>query len=265
MEQIIKQIASLASNGLNVGALVDTPAILASDDFSVQSLEHLQKAPNRIRQAVTVSTAKSLIDYVNKFKIDGTSIFCDLEKLNVKAIFDYHANPSQARWGDHTASYTCPHSKDWKAWNGKNKSAMGQIEFAQFIENNIHCVASEGNVVSGAELLAMVLTFEETRKSEFKSVQRLQDGTMSFAFTDEKSGGGKTRLPEEIILGLQPFHNGDYYQIKARIRYRIKDGLLTLWYELINPEKVIEDAFNTTVENLKSNIPDVDFYEGNLA
>ena len=265
MEQIIKQIASLVSNGLNVGALADTPAILARDDFSVQSLEHLQKAPNRIRQAVTVSTAKSLIDYVNKFKIDGTSIFCDLEKLNVKAIFDYHANPSLARWGDHTASYTCPHSKDWKAWSSKNKSAMGQIEFAQFIENNIHCVASEGNVVSGAELLAMVLTFEETRKSEFKSVQRLQDGTMSFAFTDEKSGGGKTRLPEEIILGLQPFHNGDYYQIKARIRYRIKDGLLTLWYELINPEKVIEDAFNTTIEILKANIPDVDFYEGNLA
>lgn len=35
MEQIIKQIASLASNGLNVGALADTPAILARDDFSV--------------------------------------------------------------------------------------------------------------------------------------------------------------------------------------------------------------------------------------
>ncbi|MDE8035313.1 YfdQ family protein [Actinobacillus equuli subsp. equuli] len=265
MEKIIKEIASLASNGLNVGELAGTPAILTRDDFEIKSLEHLQPTPNRIRQAVTVSTSQSLIDYTNKFKIAGTAIFCDLDSLNVKTIFDYHANPQAARWGDHTASYTCPHSKDWKAWTGKNKSAMSQIEFAQFIENNIHCVASEGNVVSGTELLAMVLTFEETRKSEFKSVQRLQDGTMSFAFTDEKSGGGKTRLPEEIILGLQPFHNGDYYQIKARIRYRIKDGLLTLWYELINPEKVIEDAFNTTIENLKSNIPDVDFYEGNLA
>ncbi|WGE55853.1 YfdQ family protein [Actinobacillus equuli subsp. equuli] len=86
--------------------------------------------------------------------------------------------------------------------------------------------------------------FEETRKSEFKSVQRLQDGTMTFAFTDEKSGGGTTRLPEEIVLGLQPFHNSEHYQIKARINYRIKNGLLTLWYELINL--------------------DVDFYEGNL-
>ena len=141
---------------------------------------------------------------------------------------------------------------------------MNQIEFGLFLENNIHCIAAEGNAVSGAELLAMVLAFEETRKSEFKSVQRLQDGTMAFAFADEQSGGGKARLPEEITLGIQPFRNGDFYQIKARVRYRIKDGALTLWYELINPEKVIESAFNSTIEKLKTNIANVDFYEGVL-
>ncbi|WEO85206.1 hypothetical protein M9D40_007120 [Pasteurella multocida] len=27
-----------------------------------------------------------------------------------------------------------------------------------------------------------------------------------------------------------------------KIRYRIRDARLSLWYELINPEKVIEDA-----------------------
>ncbi|WP_250637511.1 YfdQ family protein [Pasteurella multocida] len=26
---------------------------------------------------------------------------------------------------------------------------------------------------------------------------------------------------------------------------------MSLWYELINPEKVIEDAFNTSIENLQ--------------
>ena len=87
---------------------------------------------------------------------------------------------------------------------------------------------------------------------------------MSFAFADEQSGGGKARLPEEITLGIQPFRNGDFYQIKARVRYRIKDGALTLWYELINPEKVIESAFNSTIEKLKTNIANVYFYEGAL-
>lgn len=264
MEKIVKEIASLASNGLNVGALSETPAILKRDDFDIQSLEYLMQNPLRIRQHLTVNSAQSLIDYVNKFKVTGSAIFSDLDSLAVKAVLDYHTSPTEAHWGEHTVKYTCPHSKDWKTWTGKNKSAMSQIEFAQFIENNIHCIASEGNVATGAELLAMVLAFEETRKSEFKSVQRLQDGTMSFNFTNEKTGGGKTKLPEEIVLGLQPFHNGDYYQIKARIRYRLKDGDLALWYELINPEKIIEDAFNSTIEHLKNNITNVDFFEGSL-
>lgn len=260
MENIVDQVAKLAINGLAVG--FDVPAILKQDDYSVESLERLLKNPTRIRQHLTVKTAQSLIDYANKFKVPGSAVFSDLDTLTVKAIFDYHNSPTEPHWAEHTVKYTCPHSKDWKTWSAKNDSAMSQIEFAQFLENNIHCIASEGNVVSGAELLAMVLTFEETRKVEFKSVKRLQDGTMSFNYADEKAGGGNAQLPEEIVLGIQPFHNGDYYQIKARVRYRLKDGDLQLWYEMINPEKVIEDAFNTTIGQLKANIADVDFFEG---
>ncbi|WP_253704672.1 YfdQ family protein [Citrobacter amalonaticus] len=43
----------------------------------------------------------------------------------------------------------------------------------------------------------MVLAFQETRKSEFKSVKRLQDGTCQFQFSDEKSGSGNTKMPEK--------------------------------------------------------------------
>ncbi|MDA5611932.1 single-stranded DNA-binding protein, partial [Pasteurella multocida] len=58
-----------------------------------------------------------------------------------------------------------------------------------------------------------------------------------------------------IILGnlgndpdVRTMPNGDPV---AKIRYRIRDARLSLWYELINPEKVIEDAFNTSIENLQ--------------
>lgn len=261
-QSLVNDIAKNVANGKSLDTPI--PTALVSEDFSVTSLEKFQVVPARIRQNVVLKTEQAFIDYANKFKVTGSAVFSDLDKLQISAVFDYHPAADKPRWGDHTATYSCPFSKDWKAWDGKNKIPMNQLEFAAFLENNIHCLAAEGNAVSGVELLAMVLAFEETRKSEFKSVQRLQDGTMSFSYTDEQSGGGKARLPEEITLGIQPFHNGDYYQLKARIRYRIKDGALSLWYELINPEKVIEAAFNTTVSKLKENIPDVDFYEGTL-
>lgn len=264
MEQsLVNDIAHQLANGKSLNTPI--PTALVSEDFTVTSLEAYQPAPVRIRQHIALRTEQAFIDYANKFKMAGSAVFSDLEKLQIRAVFDYHISADSPQWGEHTATYNCPFSKDWKAWATKDKTAMNQLEFAAFLENHIHCLAAENNAVSGAELLAMVLAFEETRKSAFKSVQRLQDGTMSFSYTDEQSGsGGKARLPEEITLGVQPFHNGDHYQLKARIRYRIKDGALTLWYELINPEKVIEDAFNTTVAKLKENIAEVDFYEGAL-
>ncbi|HHE3676576.1 TPA: DUF2303 family protein [Pasteurella multocida] len=262
MEKAVNEIAKILANGKALHSHI--PSIILEENFDVKSLESLQENPSRIRTKVSVSSEKSFIEYVNKFKIDGTSIFYDLEKLEAKAVFDYHSSPNDPKWGDHVANYQFKKSKDWTSWERKNKEAMDQIEFGAFLENNIHTIAADGNVASGAELLAMVLAFEETRKSEFKSAHRLQDGTLSFTYTDEKSGG-KTRLPEEIVLGIQPFHNGDYYQVKAKIRYRIRDARLSLWYELINPEKVIEDAFNTSIENLQKNIEKVDFFEASLS
>ncbi|ODS43986.1 hypothetical protein BGK37_06510 [Pasteurella multocida] len=262
MEKAVNEIAKILANGKAVNSHI--PSIILEENFDVKSLENLQENPSRIRSKVSVSSEKSFIEYVNKFKIDGTSIFYDLEELEAKAVFDYHSSPSNPKWGDHIASYHFKKSKDWNAWERKDKEQMDQIEFGAFLERNIHTIAADGNIVSGAELLAMVLAFEETRKSEFKSAHRLQDGTLSFTYTDEQSGG-KTRLPEEIVLGIQPFHNGDYYQVKAKIRYRIRDARLSLWYELINPEKVIEDAFNTSIENLQKNIEKVDFFEASLS
>ncbi|AXN95844.1 TPA: DUF2303 family protein [Pasteurella multocida] len=262
MEKAVNEIAKILANGKALHSHI--PSIILEENFDVKSLESLQENPSRIRTKVSVSSEKSFIEYVNKFKIDGTSIFYDLEKLEAKAVFDYHSSPNDPKWGDHVANYQFKKSKDWQSWEDNNKEAMGQIEFGAFLERNIHTIAADGNIVSGAELLSMVLAFEETRKSEFKSVHRLNDGTLSFTYTDENSGG-KTRLPEEIVLGIQPFHNGDYYQVKAKIRYRIRDARLSLWYELINPEKVIEDAFNTSIENLQKNIEKVDFFEASLS
>ena len=96
---------------------------------------------------------------------------------------------------------------------------MDQIQFAEFLENNIKNVApvSDNNSgPSGTELLEMVLAFQETRKVEFKSVKRLSDGTTQFQYNDDKTGGGNTKIPEKISLAISPFHNGAPYQVDAR-------------------------------------------------
>lgn len=85
MEKAVNEIAKILANGKAVNSHI--PSIILEENFDVKSLESLQENPSRIRTKVSVSSEKSFIEYVNKFKIDGTSIFYDLEKLEAKACF----------------------------------------------------------------------------------------------------------------------------------------------------------------------------------
>ncbi|WP_080653250.1 DUF2303 family protein [Serratia plymuthica] len=66
---------------------------------------------------------------------------------------------------------------------------------------------------------------------------------------------------------LWPFHHSITvrpYQIDARIRYRLREGKLALWYELIDPKKIIEHAYNEILVDLQNQLPDVPLFEGRI-
>ena len=245
----------------------DIPVAVVPNSHEVKSLERFQLQPSLIRQSVNLISASSLIAYIKKFADQRTAIFADKSVTRIEAVLDYHAEAASPEWAYHRAIYDCPYSDEWKEWAARDKKAMDQTDFAEFLENHIKDIApvSEGNKgPSGTALLEMVLAFQETRKAEFKSVRRLQDGTFQLSYSDEKSGSGNTSLPEKISLAIAPFHNGAPYQVEARIRYRLRDGSLALWYELIEPKKIVEHAFTEIVVDLENQLESVPVYEGSL-
>ena len=47
------------------------------------------------------------------------------------------------------------------------------------------------------------------------------------------------------------------YEVQARFRYRIVEGvLLKLSYQLVRPERVVEDAFNGDIQELRGELED---------
>ena len=38
------------------------------------------------------------------------------------------------------------------------------------------------------------------------------------------------------------FENGDKWRVDVRLRFRINDGQLRIWFELVRPHKVVEVA-----------------------
>ena len=184
----------------------DIPSVVVPDGFKVQSLETLQASPSRIRQVTNLISPGSLIAYIQRFRDERSVVFADKTKTRIVAVLDFHHDSHYASWGDHKAIYDCPYSDDWKAWSGSDGNKMNQIDFAEFLENNIQNVAPVGDNYSGSP-----------------------------------------------------------YQVDARIRYRLRDGQLVLWYELIEPKKVIEHAFQEIVTDMENQLgEDLPIYEGSI-
>lgn len=74
---------------------------------------------------------------------------------------------------------------------------------------------------------------------------------MSFVQDDDNQTLATMQMFEKVAIGIPVFWNGDAYQITARLRYRVREGKLTFWYELIRSDKTLEHATKQLIEKIK--------------
>ena len=216
--------------------------------LKLQDLEkHLDK-PLRKRGVVRLHDASSFIQYVNQHQQAGrSSVWCDADyqqsKVDLVAIFNDHGTDATG-WRDHIALYSPLQSVEWKRWIGKNRQTFSQVEFALFIEDNLQDIASVEGMPTGTQMLEMAMNLEANQDSRFKSNIRLQSGGTELAFVQKEDDATleKMRLFERFSIGIPPFFNGGAFRIDARLRYRVRDGKLTFWFELIREDKVLQAA-----------------------
>jgi uncharacterized protein YfdQ (DUF2303 family) len=226
-------------------------------------------APRRKRAKVRLHDAPSFIDYVRRHgSLADSTVWCEANYAAGKVAFaailnDHGEEESQAAWRDHTAHYTPVFSQEWSNWVGKNKTAFSQADFAQFIEDNLKDVTSAEGLPTGSQMLEMALSFEANQDMRFKSAIRLQNGgvQMSFVQDDDSQTLAKMQLFDRFAIGIPVFWNGDAYRVDARLRYRVRDGKLTFWFELIRQDKVLEAATTTLIEQIR-NVTGCPFFFG---
>lgn len=261
-KETLDQLVGMATRPVTVTE--PSQVAIVPEGFRVTDLEKFAEFPNRTKASPTLNTAGSLVAYINRFAAGAAVIYADLESRILTAVLD-HFEDGVPSWCDHTASYRCPLSKEWQAWMDKDRSPMSQVEFAEFLEEHYKDIApvSDGyKGPSGGDLLTLATNFQVTREAKFQSVKRLHDGTFQFAYSEENTGTGNTTLPETIKLGIAPFHGGEHYAIDVRIRYRLREGALKLWFEMIDPERVLEDAFKGVLDQVSSDLPESQVFEG---
>lgn len=229
-------------------------------ELSEHDDEKLLPAPARKKGTVRLDEQVSFIDYINRHKIDNlTTIYCQADyrasKIDFSCIINDHQGTQDGQqWRDHIALYAPVFSEEWKRWSGGNKQQHTQAEFAAFIEENLEDIATVEGMPSGIDLLRMATEFEANQDKRFKSLIRLQNGGVQFNLVEDDDAQTlqKMQMFEKIAIGIPVFWNGDAYRIDARLRYRVNQGVLKFWYELIRPDKKIEDATKTMIDKIKA-------------
>jgi uncharacterized protein YfdQ (DUF2303 family) len=239
------QLANVAATTLQGRHFeLQRPFAIAPEGYQVKDLEKFNQFPSRITETTSVLDESSFVAYFNKFCNADSLIVFDNNNFRVVGVIDSNGL-NQPAWGDHKVQYNCPKSKQWVEWINNNKQKMDQTTFAEFIERNLQDFVTP----SGTEMLELATKFNVIRTVNFRSAKRLQSGEFEFQFSEENQSGS-INVPEKFTIGIVPFKNGTAYSIEARLRYRLNSGSLSLWYELINEDDVLEAAFNDITETI---------------
>lgn len=260
-ETLAKELKSPIEIASNMDAALRRVALPPGWSLEVQDDSTKLPTPLRKRAVVRVKDADSFIDYVKRHgSLTDCTIWCKADYVKGEVAFtgiinDHGSDESKPAWRDHRAYFSPEFSEEWRRWTSKHKQAMSQTEFAAFIEDNLKDIASpdSAGLPTGAMMLEMALSFEATQDMRFKSAIRLSNGgvNLSFVQDDDAQTLQKMAVFERFAIGIPVFWNGDAYQVDARLRYRVRDGKLNFWFELVRTDKILESASATVISTIR--------------
>lgn len=231
-------------------------------------LEPLRERPRFLTGTARHENVESLIVHANRFK-DGHSALYLTNPADggalLTVIYDYHEEHGKPRHGKHKAEYAFPFSEEFEAWRAGNKKAMGQQDFAEFIEDRILDVVAPPPRDKAGEGLAKIFDYADKIGGDFASPQRmmelsrglqarieekmvnsisLQTGEVVMEFTHQHrdSNGEKLKVPGLFLIAVPVFEGGASYQLLGRLRYRPRGGTVTWFYELFRVRETVDHA-----------------------
>lgn len=232
-------------------AVFHTPNGIQTVDLTGDSY---RDTPRRKTGRIVVDNVDSFATYFAKHSDEGTEVYANLDAGTVTAVLDAH-QADGPRWAEHRLILKLTPTKPWQRWIEKDRHALPQVLFAEFLEDNL--VDIDPDPVPAAVMLQVATTFQTATKGSFSSKTNLSNGTRQLLFEEEttaSSGSGKQNIavPEKFAIRVAPFADTDRYRIEARLRYRIEGSNLKLLFVLDRPEDALRDAVKDVVEQVKT-------------
>lgn len=242
--------------------LEDIPYIAHHKDTIIKFFPEYRLNPTRLKALINTFSPDSFLNYFNRFATSKSAIFADPQKNQVLGIIDYHTGADMADWCDHRVVYAAPLTPEWQEWKDKNSKGMSQIDFAEFIEAHLPDIVEP----DGAKLLEICTNLQAKINVDFQSAVAMENGSRKLVFNeiiDGKAGkAGELQIPTQMELGLRLFQGGERISITALFRSRIRQGVLTMGYQLLRPERIEFAAFETIMNQIHDGMTTGFFIQG---
>lgn len=239
--------------------LGDLPVAAVPAGYELKSLRGYGD-PEASAGVVAVHSLSSLVEYLARFEDGRAAVFADRVGRVIVGVIDWHAegaDDAAPAWARHRAIYSLEHTPEWLAWNGISGRAIAQQAFAEFIEENLPDIIEP----DAATVLEVVRNLSGNRKVKFGSSRNLANGDVALQWIEETDAGAgpnqETKVPSELKLRLPVYRGAERattYEVKAFLRYRIKDGALTFEVKLHRPEKAVDGAFDEVAAELMTSL-----------
>lgn len=244
-------VQTIATVGTNKHVLVTGHGTLASRLETVD-LEQGLPAPIRKTGKVTCFDAASFNQVIKDNGDAGNiAIYFDRNPNKPAVVAVLNGNGATGPgWGDFRVNIEFRPTPQWTKWRGNDGKLLAQVDFAEFIEDNLEDISDP----PGASMLEIASQLQLIRSVNFKSRVTLQSGAFAFAHdSDDKAtvGPGTIDVPQTFTLGVVPIFGLGGYAIPARFRYRIEDGKLKLGYKLQRIETVMEKIVEDVITRIE--------------
>lgn len=224
--------------------------------------------PKRAKGTSKHTTLDSIIAHAKRQKLDRSVIFAndDPGVPSLTVVFNYDDAPGttgeQPDHRDHRAHYAFPLSEEWAAWAkvSGEQCWLEQSAFAELLEGRLLDVLDPSSVPQAskdiAEKLGLSLATPAALLTCAKGIainatqtvtqaQNLSTGETEMTFAEKHAGkgGASVVVPSAFALKLPVFRGGAPYVVLARLRYRLREGVITWAVRLHRADVCFRDAF----------------------
>lgn len=230
---------------------LDAGGIYVSKDGNVFDTDKYLSVPrNYQRLNQDLDNVESFLAYLSAHDNGETEIWAHMNPsrtgVQIKAFLDAKTYARQL------VTLRFDETRRWKEWQALNEKYVDQGVFAEFLEDHTEDLLEP----DAATMLEVAQSLRASIKTDFQQSLRLDNGQTQLVYKEELEGkagrAGKLTIPGEISISVQPYTTSELFKVKAKFRYRLNGGALSLGIKLMNTDRIIEHVFSQVVEKITS-------------